>query len=546
MKDTEPFAIKSYPVPMKYRDQVSEQIEQMLNYGIIERSTTPFINPLVVVPKKDNSVRLCLDARQINERMVEDHDGSEEIDQVLRRCNKIGVMSSVDLRSSFWQVPLAKESRKYTGFLHQGKTYQYTVVPFGLRISSSALNRAAENVLKGLEKKVIAFVDDWLIISPTIEEHLQDIDELFTRIEKEGVTDPFRRGYEIIDTCWSQSMFLQKLTQLYPIVNATCHITFNRIVDDYFKRFGKVEKIQSDRGSQFTSRTWQAAMKNQGVQVIFSAIRHPQSNIVERYNKEIGRFLRTLVGQNHRTWSVWCSLIAEVINSTINETTGFTPWELHTGKKPERIWTHLVKSQHRHQSHEEMLEKAREQMQRIGKNRADRHNQRAKLSDFQIGELVLVKALRVASSANQTVAKLLNLYEGPYRIHKKVSLCTYEVIQPHTHKIRGRFHITSLKPYFADENGQVNVPAAEPETAAKDSRSKGDGPCNYSPESEDEEADMGNPRENADGNATAQSQGAIESSITSTHSTGNADVKIVPSDRCNPGRKKDKKAKKGR
>ncbi|CAB0037052.1 unnamed protein product [Trichogramma brassicae] len=188
MKDTEPFAIKSYPVPMKYRDQVSEQIEQMLTYGIIERSTTPFINPLVVVPKKDNSVRLCLDARQINERMVEDHDGSEEIDQVLRRCNKIGVMSSGDLRSSFWQVPLAKESRKYTGFLHQGKTYQYTVVPFGLRISSSALNRAAENVLKGLEKKVIAFVDDWLIISPTIEEHLQDIDELFTRIEKEGVT----------------------------------------------------------------------------------------------------------------------------------------------------------------------------------------------------------------------------------------------------------------------------------------------------------------------------------------------------------------------
>ncbi|KAL7297012.1 hypothetical protein TKK_0009444 [Trichogramma kaykai] len=188
MKDTKPFAIKLYLVPMKYREQVSEQIEQMLNYGIIERSTTPFINPLVVVPKKDNSVRLCLDARQINERMVEDHDGSEEIDQVLRKCNTIGVMSSVDLRSSFWQVPLARESRRYTGFLHQGKTYQYTVVPFGLHISSSALNRAAESVLKGMEDKIIAFVDDWLIVSPTIEQHLKDIDELFTRIEREGVT----------------------------------------------------------------------------------------------------------------------------------------------------------------------------------------------------------------------------------------------------------------------------------------------------------------------------------------------------------------------
>ncbi|CAB0031802.1 unnamed protein product [Trichogramma brassicae] len=316
------------------------------------------------------------------------------------------------------------------------------------------------------------------------------------------------------------------------------------LAHDYFKRFGKVEKIQSDRGSQFTSKTWQAAMKNQGVQVIFSAIRHPQSNIVERYNKEIGRFLRTLVGQNHQTWSVWCSLIAEVINSTVNETTGFTPWELHTGRKPERLWTHLVKSQQRLLSHEEVLEKAREQMQRIGNARADFHNQRVKFKDFQIGDLVLVKALRVASSANHTVAKLLNLYEGPYRIYKKVSLCTYDVIQPHTRKIRGRFHITSLKPYFADDNGQTNVPAAEPEKAAKDSRSKGEGPCDYSPEQEDEEADMGHPRENVNRDPASQGQDAIESSVTAARPIGDADAKTVPPDRCNSGRKKNKKAKK--
>ncbi|CAB0035487.1 unnamed protein product [Trichogramma brassicae] len=86
-------------------------------------------------------------------------------------------------------------------------------------------------------------------------------------------------------------VFYKKLTQLYPIVNATCHITFNRIVDDYFKRFGKVEKIQSDRGSQFTN-VKDLASRNEKSRCpgnLFSDTTS-QSNIVERYNKEIGRF----------------------------------------------------------------------------------------------------------------------------------------------------------------------------------------------------------------------------------------------------------------
>ncbi|CAB0040566.1 unnamed protein product [Trichogramma brassicae] len=193
MKNDEPFAIKSYPVPIKYREQVSREIERMLEYGVIERANTPFINPLVAVAKKDNTVRLCLDARQINDRMLEDHDGPEEIDQVLRQCNNIGVMSTLDLRSSFWQVPLEKSSRKYTGFLHQGRTYQFTVVPFGLKVASAALNLAAEGILSGMQGRVIDFVGDWLIISPDFDQHVRDLDELLTKINNEGVTVNFSK-----------------------------------------------------------------------------------------------------------------------------------------------------------------------------------------------------------------------------------------------------------------------------------------------------------------------------------------------------------------
>ncbi|KAL7297003.1 hypothetical protein TKK_0009436 [Trichogramma kaykai] len=129
-----------------------------------------------------------------------------------------------------------------------------------------------------------------------------------------------------------------KFVQLYSIVKATSHIVFNRIIDDYVKKYGVIKRIQSDRGSQFTSKTWRKAMQNQGIEIVFSSIRHPQSNLVQRYNKEIGRFLSTLVGRKHKTWSVWCNLIAEVINSTVNETTGYMPVELQTGQEAR---THL-------------------------------------------------------------------------------------------------------------------------------------------------------------------------------------------------------------
>ncbi|CAB0033761.1 unnamed protein product [Trichogramma brassicae] len=372
MRDSEPFFVKSYPVPTKYRDKVSREIEKMLAYGVIERSNTSFINPLVVVAKKDGSVRVCLDARQVNERMIADHDGPEDVDQVLRQCDQIGIMSSIDLRSSFWQVPLNTESRKYTGFLHQGRTYQYTVVPFGLKISSAALHRAADTILGGLKAKVIDFVDDWLIVSPSVEQHLADLDELLGRIERENVT-----------------------------------VNFDKI-----ELYGAVKAIQSDHGSQFTSKAWKFATRRAGIRIFYSSIRHPQSNIVERYNKEVGRFLRSLASHDHRCWSRWCEMIAEIMNSTVNETTGFTPLELQTGQKPDRFWTKIIATQQTHVPHDEIINQARNNILKTGEKRANKLNNSHQITDLEIGEKVLMtrrQRRNAARKARTTEARKLGL-----------------------------------------------------------------------------------------------------------------------------------------
>ena len=185
-----PFYKKSYPIPMQHREKVNTEIQKMLDYDIIERSDTPFINPTIPVIKKDGSARVCMDARELNERLQPDHDGLEEMEQVLKKCENIGVMSSIDLRASFWQVPLHPESRRYCGFMHGGKTYQYKVMPFGLTVSSGSLTRASEPVIRSL-LFVVDFVDDWMIISAYFDEHLMHLEILFERILQEGITVNF-------------------------------------------------------------------------------------------------------------------------------------------------------------------------------------------------------------------------------------------------------------------------------------------------------------------------------------------------------------------
>ena len=99
---------------------------------------------MVVTEKKDGSIRICLDARELNKRLKNDYVMPEGVDEILQKCHKVKQMSSLDLKNSFWQVPLSENSKKYTAFIVSGKVYEYNSVPFGLSIATSALLRALD------------------------------------------------------------------------------------------------------------------------------------------------------------------------------------------------------------------------------------------------------------------------------------------------------------------------------------------------------------------------------------------------------------------
>lgn len=180
---------KSYPVPYSKRKAVEEELEKLLDQGVIEVSDSPYISPLVVVIKTDNSIRLCLDCRGINKYIVRSHNQPEPIQELMLRFHGVKYISGFDLTAGFLQVELSKDCRKYLSFLYAGKSYTWTRIPFGTSISVSAFIDCLDFVLgPALKDRLVKYVDNLLVLSKTLQEHIDTLKLLFNRLQEFGVT----------------------------------------------------------------------------------------------------------------------------------------------------------------------------------------------------------------------------------------------------------------------------------------------------------------------------------------------------------------------
>ena len=116
--------------------------------------------------KKDNTVRLTIDARMLNKRCIPNHYRTMNIEQLLERVNGAKYFSIIDLSSSFWQVELSEEYRDYTAFLHNGKQCRFNRTPFGHNSSNAALLGALDNIFGDeINSFAASFVDENCVTS---------------------------------------------------------------------------------------------------------------------------------------------------------------------------------------------------------------------------------------------------------------------------------------------------------------------------------------------------------------------------------------------
>ena len=82
LMDEEPFNVKQYPIPHVFKAEVRKQINTMLEDGIIKKSMTPYVSPIVIVRKKDNKIRFCIDARKLNSKTIARHEKPPKLDEM--------------------------------------------------------------------------------------------------------------------------------------------------------------------------------------------------------------------------------------------------------------------------------------------------------------------------------------------------------------------------------------------------------------------------------------------------------------------------------
>ncbi|KAK7907616.1 hypothetical protein WMY93_016228 [Mugilogobius chulae] len=188
LKKDVPVRQRSYRIPERLVAVLQKEIKLMLELGIIEVSSSEWCSPVVLVPKKDGSLRFCIDFRYLNAISNFDPYPMPRIDDLLERVGGASYITTLDLSRGYWQLALAPEARELTAFRTPFGLYQFRVMPFGLQGAPATFQRLMDFVLKDVAEFSAAYLDDVVVFSKSWEEHLYHLEKVLQKIRAAGLT----------------------------------------------------------------------------------------------------------------------------------------------------------------------------------------------------------------------------------------------------------------------------------------------------------------------------------------------------------------------
>lgn len=187
LSSTEYFRCASYPVPLHLQDQFNDEVNTLLELGVIEPSNSPYSSPVIMVQKPDLSYRMVIDFRRINSYIVFDAEPTCNAEDDLHLFTGSKYFSEIDLTRAYHQIPLSDASKMYTAFPTNRGLMQFTRLPFGIVTACAVYVRLMRIVLSGISN-VSFYFDNIFIFSKTWSEHLETLCLVFERLRLNGLT----------------------------------------------------------------------------------------------------------------------------------------------------------------------------------------------------------------------------------------------------------------------------------------------------------------------------------------------------------------------
>ena len=156
----------------------------MIEVGAICKSNSPWASAVVLIQKKDGSLRFCIDLRCLNARTIKDAYSLPRIEETLDCLNGVKYFTSLDLKSGYWQVEMDEDSKPFTAFsMGPLGFYECEWMPFSLTNASATFQRLMESCLGDLHLNwCIIYLDDIIVFSKTPEEHIRHLRRVFAKL----------------------------------------------------------------------------------------------------------------------------------------------------------------------------------------------------------------------------------------------------------------------------------------------------------------------------------------------------------------------------
>ena len=177
---------RRFPKPIS--EEIENQCEMLRTMDVIEPSSSPWSAPIVPVRKKDGTIRLCVDYRKLNEVTIADKHPIPNLNDCIYNLHGTKYFTCLDVVQGYYHIPMDDESKELTAFSTSNSHYHFKKMPFGLKNAPASFQWNIQSILSGLpSRKVIAYIDDILIMSDSLDEHIQLVQKVLQTLYSYGI-----------------------------------------------------------------------------------------------------------------------------------------------------------------------------------------------------------------------------------------------------------------------------------------------------------------------------------------------------------------------